>query len=334
MVPDEILAPPRAAPPFIDLLGTTIDPRAELTEALLEPDAFIPPKYFYDALGSRLFEAICELPEYPLTRTERAIVDAHVHEIAARIGPGGVLIDLGAGNCEKAERLFGWLAPTQYVAIDIAADFLRDRLKVLAERNPQHSMLGIAQDFTKAIELPAEVAVGARVFFYPGSSIGNFPPEEALAFLQRTRAACGDDGHLLFGVDLVKEKRLLDLAYDDPLGVTAAFNLNVLRNVNALIGSDFDVADWRHVAFFNPQHSRIEMYVESRRELTVRWAGVARTFAAGDRIHTENSYKYTAEGIRQMLRRAGYARVALYIDDADGFAVALAAARAVTDALT
>jgi len=177
MVPDEVLAPLREAPQFIDLLAVTVDPRAELAEALLEPSASIPPKYFYDPLGSRLFEAICELPEYPLMRTERAIVDAYVHEIAARIGPGGVLIDLGAGNCEKAERLFGWLAPTQYVAIDIAAEFLRDRLNVLAQRNPQHSIIGIAQDFTQTIELPDEVADGARVLFYPGSSIGNFAPD-------------------------------------------------------------------------------------------------------------------------------------------------------------
>lgn len=326
MVPDEILAPPRAAPQFIDLLAEGVDQRAELAAALLEPCASIPPKYFYDALGSRLFEAICELPEYPLTRTERAIVDAHVHEIAARIGPGGVLIDLGAGNCEKAERLFGWLAPTQYVAIDIAADFLRDRLSVLAERNPQHSILGIAQDFTQAIELPEEVADGSRVLFYPGSSIGNFAPDEAFAFLQRTRAACGNDGHLLLGVDLIKDKRLLDLAYDDPLGVTAAFNLNVLRNVNALLGSNFEVGDWRHIAFFNAEESRVEMQVEARHAVTVRWPGAARAFAAGDRIHTENSYKYTPQRLRETLKRAGYAWVAMYTDDAEGFAVALAGA--------
>ena len=327
MVPDEVLAPPRAAPQFIDLLAETVDPRGELTAALLKACASIPPKYFYDRLGSRLFEAICELPEYPLTRTERAIVDAHVHEIAARIGPGSVLIDLGAGNCEKAERLFGWLAPTQYVAIDIAADFLRDRLSVLAERNPQHSMLGIAQDFTQAIELPAEVASGARAFFYPGSSIGNFAPDAAFAFLQRTREACGDDGHLLLGVDLVKDKSLLDLAYDDPLGVTAAFNLNVLRNVNALLVSDFDVTDWRHVGFFNSECSRIEMHVEARRDVTVRWPAAERAFAAGDRIHTENSYKYTPESLRHMLKQAGYAWVAMYTDEASSFAVALAGAR-------
>ena len=326
MVPDEILAPVRPAPQFIDLLAATVDPRAELTAALLDTRPFIPPKYFYDAVGSRLFETICELPEYPLMRTERAIVDAHIHEIAARIGPGGVLIDLGAGNCEKAERLFGWLAPAQYVAIDIAADFLRDRLDVLAQRNPQHSIVGIAQDFTQTIELPAEVAHGARALFYPGSSIGNFTPDDALAFLRRTHAACGDGGHLLLGVDLVKDRRLLDLAYDDPLGVTAAFNLNVLRNVNALLGSDFDVADWRHVAFFNAERSRVEMHVEARRALTVRWPGGERAFAAGDRIQTENSYKYTPEGVRQLLKRAGYSSVVLYTDDACGFAVALAAA--------
>lgn len=326
MVPDEVLAPPRSTPQFIDLLATTSDPRAELAEALLQPHAFIPPKYFYDSLGSRLFEAICELPEYPLMRTERAIVDAHVHEIAARIGPGSVLIDLGAGNCEKAERLFGWLAPTQYVAIDIAADFLRERLSVLSQRNPQHPMLGIAQDFTQSIRLPAEVEDGARTLFYPGSSIGNFAPDAAFSFLRRARDACGDDGHLLLGADLVKDKALLDLAYDDPLGVTAAFNLNVLRNVNALLQTDFDVADWCHVAFFNPERARIEMHVEARRDLVVRWPGAERAFTSGERIQTENSYKYTPDTLRQMLKRAGYAWVALYTDDAGGFAVALAGA--------
>jgi len=326
MVSDDVLAPPNTRPLFIDLLGETIDPRVELTAALLDRDASIPPKYFYDAVGSRLFEAICELPEYPLTRTERSIMDTHVHEIAARIGPGSVLIDLGAGNCEKAERLFGWLAPTQYVAIDIAGEFLRDRLNILAQRNPQHSILGIAQDFTQSLELPSEVMPGSRTLFYPGSSIGNFAPDQAFAFLRRARQACGDDGYLLIGVDLVKDGRLLNLAYDDRLGVTAAFNLNVLRNVNQLLSSDFDVADWRHVALFNAGLSRVEMHVVARRRLTVRWPGHDRTFAAGERIHTENSYKYTLDGLRQILKRAGYARVSLYTDDACGFAVALAAA--------
>lgn len=325
MFPDEVPTAGRVAVPFIDLLAA-IDPREELTRALLEPQASIPPKFFYDPLGSRLFEAICELPEYPLMRVERAIVDAHVHEMAAQIGPGTVLIDLGAGNCEKAERLFGWLAPAQYVAIDIAAEFLRDRLAILAQRNPQHPMLGIAQDFTRSIELPEAVAPGPRTFLYPGSSLGNFAPDAAQAFVRRVREACGDGGHLLLGVDLVRDSRQLDLAYDDPLGVTAAFNLNVLRNVNAVLDSDFDVAQWQHVAFFNTATSRIEMYVEARRDVTVRWPRHQRSFVSGSRIHTESSYKYTPPGVAQMLNAAGFGSVALYTDEHGTFAVALAAA--------
>ncbi|MGH6611582.1 MAG: L-histidine N(alpha)-methyltransferase [Burkholderiaceae bacterium] len=324
MISSQVLAPARPSRQFIDLLSSTIDPRAELTDALLEPRAFIPPKYFYDALGSRLFEAICELPEYPLTRTERAIVDAHIHQIATQVGVGSVLIDLGAGNCEKAERLFDWLEPSQYVAIDIASDFLRERLGVLAERHPQIPMLGIAQDFTQTIQLPAAVVRGTRLLFYPGSSIGNFNPDQAAAFVRRARIACGDDGYLLLGADLVKDPRLLELAYDDPLGVTAAFNLNVLRNVNGLLGANFDVAYWQHVALYDDVNARIEMHLQARRACTVRWGAHARTFADGERIHTESSYKYTLEGLRQMLSNAGFASSEPYTDEARSFAVVLA----------
>jgi dimethylhistidine N-methyltransferase len=326
MIRDDVLSPPRIAPQFVDMLPAAVHPRAELSEALLAPRASIPPKFFYDVLGSRLFEAICELPEYPLTRTERAIFDAHVHEIAAQIDPGNVLIDLGAGNCEKAERLFEWLAPAQYVPIDIAADFLRERIEVMAGRHPHIPMLGIAQDFTQTLRLPAAVARGPRVLFYPGSSIGNFNPDQARAFVRRMRTAAGDDGYLLLGADLVKDTRTLELAYDDPLGVTAAFDLNVLRNVNALLGSDFDVGDWRHVALYDTKNARIEMHLQARSECTVRWPGQARTFAAGERIHTENSYKYTLAGLQRMLSDAGFRSVHCYTDTACTFTVALAAA--------
>lgn len=323
MVPLDTKARSRQ-PLFVDMRSETVEPRAELAASLLAEPASIPPKYFYDALGSRLFEAICELPEYPLTRTERAVFDTFAPEIAARVGRGCVLIDLGAGNCEKAERLFGWLAPLQYVAVDIAADFLRESLDLVAGRQPELAIIGVAQDFTAKLELPRPVRSGKRLFFYPGSSIGNFAPDAALDFLARVRAASGGDGHLLLGVDLVKDKRLLDLAYDDPLGVTAAFNLNVLRNVNSLLKSDFEVADWRHVAFFDPQTSRIEMHVEARRSVVVSWSGATRSFVSGDRIHTENSYKYTPQRVQSLLERAGYDDVRLYLDDASGFAVALA----------
>jgi L-histidine N-alpha-methyltransferase len=313
------------APVFLDLRCTTIDSAAELRASLAAPCPWIAPRHFYDPLGSRLFEAICELPEYPLTRAERSIFNQHGKEIAAGVGRNRPLIDLGAGNCEKAERMFAALVPSQYVAVDIAADFLRERLLVLAGRHPGLAIVGLAQDFSSSLQLPPPVQSGPRVVFYPGSSIGNFAPEEALAFLVRMRDACGDGGRLILGADLVRDKRALDVAYDDPLGVTAAFNLNVLRNVNALIGSDFDVADWRHVAFFDPVTSRIEMHVEARCDVAVSWKGGGRVFRATDRIHTENSFKYTQAGLRALLQRAGFTRSQLFLDAGKTFAVAVAA---------
>jgi L-histidine Nalpha-methyltransferase len=326
MAADDVKLAQRAAPRFIDLRPAAADPRRELAAGLRAERATVSPKFFYDTLGSRLFEAICELPEYTLTRDERAIFDANLREIAERVGPGSVLVDLGAGNCEKAARLFGRLEPAQYVAVDIAADFLRERLAALAERHPRLPMIGIAQDFTRDLALPAPVGKAPRTVFYPGSSIGNFAPDDAQAFLGRACIAAGSYGHLLLGVDLVKPKSALELAYDDPLKVTAAFNLNLLRNVNALLGADFDLAAWRHVALFNAAASRVEMHLEARCEVTVRWSDGQRTFAAGDRIHTENSYKYTIDRVQAMLLYAGFASVEFYTDEAQRFAVALAAA--------
>lgn len=323
---NDVRAPLDAVPRFYDLRSAAADPADELRSTLGAHAPTIAPKFFYDALGSRLFEAICELPEYPLTRAERRIFERHAEGIAARVGLDRPLVDLGAGNCEKAERLFDVLAPSEYVAVDIAADFLRERMAALALRRPGIPMVGVAQDFTSTLELPDEVAPGPRTVFYPGSSIGNFAPDAALAFLRRVRAACGHGGALILGADLVRDKQALDLAYDDPLGVTAAFNLNVLRNVNRLIEADFDVSDWRHVAFFDPVTARIEMHVEARCDLAVRWRHGGRQFAATDRIHTENSYKYTVPGLRALLQRAGFVDPELFIDDARSFAVAVASA--------
>jgi dimethylhistidine N-methyltransferase len=268
------------------------DQRQELVRGLQSERACISPKFFYDALGSRLFEAICELPEYYLPRTEREIMDACGAEIAEAIGTGCTLIDLGAGNCEKAERLFALLQPAQYVAVDIAGEFLRGRLDSLQVRHPRLDIVGVGQDFSQRLLLPPPVRREKRLFFYPGSSIGNFSPEEAAAFISRIRALCGRDGRILLGVDLVKDRSVLEAAYDDSLGVTAAFNLNILNSVNRVLGSDFDVRDWQHVAAYNERESRIEMHVEARRPLRVRLGSDgSRAFAAGERIHTENSYK-------------------------------------------
>jgi L-histidine Nalpha-methyltransferase len=301
--------------------------RAEITAALLRRPASASPKYFYDRLGSHLFEAITELPEYYPTRTEAAIFAAHGAAMAARIGAGSTLIDLGAGNCVKATRLFPLLEPKRYVAIDISTDFLHEALKRVQREHPQLDVLGLGQDFSAHLALPDEWTAGtAPVFFYPGSSIGNFTPPEALAFLTRVRERA-QRGGLLIGVDLVKAPAILEAAYADALGVTAAFNLNLLRQLNRLIGSDFDPADWRHVGLYNEAESRVEMHLEARHELSVAWPGAQRTFRTGERLHTENSCKYTVSAFSALLERAGFEAAQHWTDERGWFAVFWARAR-------
>ncbi|MES2315862.1 MAG: L-histidine N(alpha)-methyltransferase [Pseudomonadota bacterium] len=299
---------------------------AELAAGLSAQDAAMSPKFLYDALGSKLFEAICELPEYYPTRTEAAIMAQHGADIARAAGPGTTLIDLGAGNCAKAAALFPLLHPAQYVAIDISYDFLRDAIGRLQQRFPHIEMAGLGQDFSAALDLPVVVRPQKRLFFYPGSSIGNFGPDQARAFLRRLRLQCDTDGGLLIGFDLVKDAALLDAAYDDELGVTAAFNLNILRHVNHLIGADFQVSQWRHCGFFNAEESRIEMHLEAREAVTVNWQGGARSFRAGQRIHTENSYKYRQAGAVGLLEQSGFAAAKVWTDPDSWFAVIYARA--------
>lgn len=293
----------------------------ELTCGLQAPEAWISPKFLYDELGSKLFEAICELPEYYPTRTEAAIFERHGAEIARVAGTGATLIDLGAGNCAKAASLFPLLQPAQYVAIDISSEFLHEALARLRQRFPQIAMEGIGMDFSQQFTLPARVAAERRLFFYPGSSIGNFTPDEAQAFLARLRAACGDDGGILIGIDLAKDKDVLDAAYDDALGVTAAFDLNVLRHVNSLIDADFDIRAWRHQGFYNPARGRVEMHLQATRAQQVHWRGGARRFEAGERIHTENSYKYQQADAIGLLERSGFEATRIWTDPQRWFAV-------------
>lgn len=294
---------------------------AEISAGLQAPNAQLSPKFFYDGLGSKLFEAICELPEYYPTRTEAAIFAAHGADMARSVGTGSTLIDIGAGNCAKAASLFPLLQPAQYVPVDISADFLAGAVAQLRQRFPQIEMTALGLDFTDGVALPDHVRKQRRVFFYPGSSIGNFSPEQASAFLRGLHASGGEDGGLLIGVDLVKDSAVLDAAYDDALGVTAAFNLNMLRHLNRIAGTDFDVAQWRHVAFFDAERSRIEMHLEARDDLTVRWDGGERRFARGERIHTEYSYKYTRQSFVGLLERAGFATSHVWTDPANWFAV-------------
>ena len=232
--------------------------------------AQVSPKFFYDPLGSRLFDAITELDEYYPTRTEAAILAAQGPDIAAAAlaltGAAPVLVDLGAGNCAKAARLFPLLAPRRYVAVDISVEFLRQALQALQREHPALDLVGVGLDFSARLALPAEACSGPALVFYPGSSIGNFAPDAALRLLRQARALAAG-GALLIGVDLLKPAALLEAAYDDDLGVTAAFNLNLLKHLNRLLGADFAVRDWRHVALFDAAQSRIEMHLEARRAL-------------------------------------------------------------------
>ncbi|NML61893.1 L-histidine N(alpha)-methyltransferase [Massilia sp. RP-1-19] len=295
--------------------------QAELSAGLCASQASIAPKFLYDPLGSKLFEAICEVPEYYPTRTEAAILARHGADIARAVGPGTTLIDLGAGNCAKAASLFPLLHPDQYVAIDISWDFLQESLARLRQRFPHIEMTALGQDFSARLDLPANISPARRLFFYPGSSIGNFTPDEARCFLRRARAQCETDGGLLIGIDLVKDEQTLSDAYDDALGVTAAFNLNVLRHVNQLLGADFDVRGWRHQAFFNRLEGRIEMHLEALRDMLVRWPGGSRSFARGDCIHTENSYKYRMSAAIGLLEQSGFQATNTWVDPDEWFAV-------------
>jgi dimethylhistidine N-methyltransferase len=301
--------------------------QAELVLGLTEKQAQIAPKFFYNPLGSKLFEAICQLDEYYLTRCEAALFERFAGEIGDQAGTGVTLIDLGAGNCAKAAKMFGLLQPRQYVPVDISAQFLDAAVAGLQVAHPELPMLPVAMDFSEGLHLPALVRHERRLFFYPGSSLGNFTPLQALQFLQRVRNASSEAGDaLLIGIDLVKDPALLEAAYDDALGVTAAFNRNILLAVNEILGSDFRLRDWGHRALFNAGQSRIEMHLQALRAVTLRWEGGVRHFAPGETIHTENSYKYTAANFLELLGQAGFGATQCWTDEQNSFLVCYAKA--------
>jgi dimethylhistidine N-methyltransferase len=314
-------------PQFIQLYQHNADAVAqELLQGLCALQAFTSPKYLYDALGSRLFEAITELPEYDLTRTEAQLMALHSNDLARHLPAGACWIDLGAGNCEKAGRLLGPLQAGRYVAVDISVNFVRQALDRLQRQHPDLPMTGLGTDFSGGLDLPQALALDTaqpRVLFYPGSSIGNFTPEEALSFLQSLHRACGASvgSGLLIGVDLVKEAAELEAAYDDALGVTAAFDLNLLLHINRLVGSNFAVRDWRHVSRFNTEHSRVEMHLQARHRVRVQWPDGERLFSQDETIHTENAYKWTVPKFQALLSAAGFAPTRAWTDPAERFAV-------------
>jgi dimethylhistidine N-methyltransferase len=303
------------------------DERSEVIAGLRETPARIAPKYFYDELGCALYGAICQLPEYYPTRTEIAIFREHRAEIAAALGAVGQFVDLGAGDCCKAEGWLPFLNPGRYVAVDIAGPEIERALARLAPEFPEVEMLGVVTDFSRGLELDDVLDARPVTLFYPGSSIGNFTPEEALSLLGSMRRLflARPGSNLLIGVDGKKEKVRLDAAYADALGVTAAFNRNVLQHLNRRFGWDFDLQGYRHLGFYNEARGRVEMHLESLRDQQVQIGGEARRFAKGERIHTENSYKYRPEEFAAILREAGYARPRHWTSPDGGYAVFLAA---------
>ncbi len=294
----------------------------ELARGLLAPQAVVAPKYFYDELGSCLFTAITRLPEYYLTRTEAGILADHADAIGRAAGPVHALLDLGAGDCAKAESLFGTLQPEQYVPIDISADYLLAAAHRLDLAYPDLAVKPVALDFSRTLALPPGIDEDGRLFFYPGSSIGNWDPAQALAMLRRIHGCSRGRGcSLLIGVDRVKAEDMLLAAYDDPLQVTAAFNRNVLLQLNQRLGADFRLEDWDHEARYNRDASRVEMHLRAREAVLVSWPGASREFAPGETLLTECSYKYEPEDFAALLADAGYGAIRHWTDTRGWFSV-------------
>lgn len=301
-----------------------------LRQRLLHPAARIDSKYFYDDVGCELFTHICELDEYYPTRTEATILSHCGAEIAAALPGGAQWIDLGCGDCSKSSRWLDKVQPSRLVGVDIAADFLQHSLARIAVSHPGVECIGVVSDFTQSLELNdllSEQPLAPPVFFYPGSSIGNFARADALQLLRRIREHCGEQGKLLIGVDLIKSRDVLEAAYDDRQGVTAAFNLNVLKVVNRELQANFQLDNFRHNAVFNEFDRRIEMRLVSQKHHVVGLgAGSVRHFDQGESILTEYSHKYSPADFAAMLAEAGFSRHHYWTDAQQWFGVFLAEA--------
>jgi dimethylhistidine N-methyltransferase len=280
------------------------------------------PKYFYDHAGSDLFEQITELPDYYPTRTEVAILNAHAADISALIPPNAALIEFGSGSSTKT-RIVLSAAETlgAYVPVDISGQFLHQQVVALRCEYPKLQVLPVAADFTKPFALPEAVRMMPRVGFFPGSTIGNFEPHEAAAFLRHAGCILGRGATFIVGVDLVKDTQVLQRAYNDAQGVTAKFNLNLLTRINRELGAKFNEACFEHHAFFNRERSRIEMHLASLKRQRIKVCGECVEFRAGETIHTESSYKYSVESFGALARGAGWTPTTVWTDAQNYFSV-------------
>ena len=291
-------------------------------DGLSRPHKSLPCRFFYDACGSELFEEITRLPEYYPTRTETAILEAYAAEMAEAVPAGGVLVELGSGSSLKTEILLRHLPQlAAYVCVDVSEDALTAARARLASRFPALDVRPIVGDFSRTVTLPADLAKRSKTGFFPGSTIGNLTPAEAARLLAALGAWLQPNGSLIVGVDLKKDARRLVTAYNDAQGVTAAFNLNLLVRINRELAGTFDLGAFQHEAIYNPREGRIEMYLRSTRRQTVRVLGRQFSFGAGERIHTENSYKYTIGEFQVLARSAGWRARRVWSDQDELFSV-------------
>jgi dimethylhistidine N-methyltransferase len=283
---------------------------------------WLSPKYFYDETGAQLFEDITALPEYYPTRCELQILRERAAEIARFFPAGSALIEFGSGSSKKVRILLA-AAPTiaAYVPVDISSEMLVQEAEELRRDYPSLAVLPVEADFTQPFSLPASVAGMAHTGFFPGSTIGNFEPHEACAFLRHAGRMLGRGATLIIGVDLMKDAGILNAAYDDEPGITAKFNLNLLTRINRELGANFDLASFSHHAFYNSERHRIEMHLASKKRQKVRVAGRVIEFRAGETIHTENSYKYTLESFRALARGSGWRPVSAWTDAGANFSI-------------
>ncbi|MBX3421181.1 MAG: L-histidine N(alpha)-methyltransferase [Pirellulaceae bacterium] len=295
----------------------------DVWEGLSEAPKRVPCKYFYDARGSQLFEDICALDEYYLTRTELAIMRRFANEMGQQIGPGVMLVEYGSGSSLKTRLLLDQLQePVAYVPVDISGQHLQETATVLAGDYPDVEILPVCADFMDQIQLPESrrLATHAAVFF-PGSTIGNLLPSEARQLLHNIAQLCGRGGGLLIGIDLQKSPQIIEAAYNDRQQVTAAFNLNLLRRINRELDGEFDCEYFQHVAFYNPELGRVEIFLESTRDQTVRVRDREFHFDTGERIHTEYSHKYTIDQFAALAAQAGLTLRKSWTDPLEHFAV-------------
>jgi len=296
---------------------------SEVLEGLAATPKVLPPKLFYDDHGAQLFERICELPEYYLTRTEIAILERHAAEIAALIDDGSCLLELGSGAGVKVRLLLEHLRPAMYVPIDISRRQLRSSAQALAADYDWLEVHPVCADYCQPLELDFFPEDARRLVFFPGSTLGNFDPHEAGVFLENIRALVGEGGSLLISIDLKKEVKRIEAAYDDAAGVTAAFNLNILARLQRDLDAEVNPNGFRHQAFYNCEAGRVEMHLISRRPQSVVVDGQEFRLDEGETIHTENSYKYSIEEFQDLARRAGYRAPRVWTDPETLFSVHL-----------